>query len=171
MIEMGLNTIQTSSCGRLFDAVSSLIGVRQQITFEGQAAIELEMIADPSETGRYGFAVSDSEPAEVDFRTAIREIADDLTRGVRPSSIAAKFHNTVAEAIAETCAKIRTGTQLNRVVLSGGTFQNMLLLERALALLRRCGFEVLLHRNIPPNDGGIALGQAAVAAALVGQAC
>jgi hydrogenase maturation protein HypF len=167
MIETGLNTVQTSSCGRLFDAVAAMIGLRRQNTFEAQAAIELETIADSTEAGRYGFA-DDSGPAcQLDFRTAIQEIAHDLRQGRSQSCIAGKLHNTVAEAISTTCRRLCRETGLNRIVLSGGTFQNLKLLERTVRQLRGAGLEVFLHRNVPPNDGGLALGQAAVAAAIL----
>jgi len=160
MIETGVNTVLTSSCGRLFDAVAAIAGVRNEITFEGQAAIELEAIADPAVNGRYEFVF---EGGELDFRATIEEIARDPSG---PPAIAAKFHRTLAEAIAETCRRIRQETALTRAVLSGGTFQNMFLLRETLALLRNSGFEVYLHSSVPPNDGGLALGQALVAQSL-----
>ncbi len=154
MIESGLNTVQTSSCGRLFDAVAALTGLRHEVNFEGQAAIELEAIADRTVEGRYEFCLTDTE---LDFCPAIAEIAG--SREALPV-ISARFHNTVAEAIVQTCRRIG----LPRVCLSGGTFQNTLLLGRTAPALRRAGFEVFLHEKVPPNDGGIALGQAAIAA-------
>ncbi len=158
MIERGVNTVPTSSCGRLFDAVASMIGLRHEVNFEGQAAIELEMIADPAIEEAYPFAL---DGTAIDFRPMIERIANETAS---QAAIAAKFHNTVAAAIVETCLRIRIDTGLRRVCLSGGTFQNVLLLERAVAGLRRNGFEVYLHAKVPPNDGGIALGQAAMAA-------
>jgi hydrogenase maturation protein HypF len=160
MLETGFNTVRTSSCGRLFDAVSAIAGLRREITFEGQAAIELETIADRSAPGRYGFEIQAGDPMQLDFRPMIEEIARE-TGG--PPAIGARFHRTLAEAIGETCRRIRRDSGLNRVALSGGTFQNMFLLEEALAVLRGSAFEVFLHRRVPPNDGGLALGQAAVA--------
>ncbi len=157
MIETGFNTIETSSCGRLFDAVASIIGLRQEITFEGQAAIELEMIADPSEEGVYPHD-------DLDFRPAVEAIVRDAGKGVAQPVIAAKFHNTIAEAIARVCRRMRAETGLGRVCLSGGTFQNHLLLSRTIPQLRRAGLEVFLHAQVPSNDGGIALGQAVIAA-------
>ncbi|HKB78793.1 MAG TPA: carbamoyltransferase HypF, partial [Thermoanaerobaculia bacterium] len=158
MLDRKLNVFETSSCGRLFDAVASIIGLRQEITFEAQAAIDLELSADPAVTERYPFEIAGEE---IDLRPAIRGIVRD--RGtVAVAAIAAKFHNTLAAAIAETCAGIAGG--LRRVCLSGGVFQNVLLVERAAAQLRARGFEVLLHSRVPPNDGGIALGQAVIAA-------
>ncbi len=159
MIETVTNTVSTSSCGRLFDAVAAIAGVRREVNFEGQAAIELEAIADPACTGRYPFEISGEE---LDFRPMI----ESIVRGHEPPPvIAARFHHTLAAAIHEMCVRLRTDTALHRVCLSGGTFQNMLLLGLTVRALEDSGFEVFLHRSVPPNDGGLALGQAAVAAA------
>ena len=160
MLAHRVNTIDTSSCGRLFDAVASLIGVRQQTNFEGQAAIELEMVAAEGVPDGYPFGL---EGETVDFRPAIERIVADVRGGVPAAVIAARFHSTVAEAIVEVCRRLRAEEKLNRVCLSGGTFQNMKLLARTLAVLRRLDFEVFIHAQVPPNDGGIALGQAVVA--------
>jgi hydrogenase maturation protein HypF len=160
MIAHGVNSIETSSCGRLFDAVASLIGLRQQINFEGQAAIELETIAADGVVDAYPFGLDGDS---VDFRPAIEVIVREVREGTPAGAIAARFHNTVAEAIVEVCRRLRAEEKLNRVCLSGGTFQNMKLLARTLAGLRRLEFEVFIHAQVPPNDGGIALGQAVVA--------
>jgi hydrogenase maturation protein HypF len=165
MIEMGVNCVRTSSCGRLFDAVAAIVGLRREINFEGQAAIELEAIADPGEPGCYPFELEPGPAWQLDFRPMIRQVARETEEGQPRSRVAARFHNTLAAAIALTCRTIREETGLNRVCLSGGTFQNWKLLERALRRLRGAGFEVFLHSRVPPNDGGIALGQAAIAAA------
>jgi hydrogenase maturation protein HypF len=159
MIATGTNTVMTSSCGRLFDAVAALAGVRTEVNFEGQAAIELEAMVDPSCEERYQF---DIEGEEIDFRAMIGRIV----REEAPAAlVAARFHNTLAAAIHEMCRRMRRESGLGRVCLSGGTFQNMRLLSLATRALRGSGFEVFLHRKVPPNDGGIALGQAAIAAA------
>jgi hydrogenase maturation protein HypF len=162
MIEARINTVRTSSCGRLFDAVAAIIGLRHEVTFEGQAAIELEMIAGDPDAPPYPFELTEGQAWVVDFHPAIERI---VASGETQSTIAARFHNTVAEAIAETCRRIRGESGLRRVCLSGGTFQNVRLLTRTVGLLRAADFEVFLHADVPPNDGGIALGQAAVAAA------
>ena len=162
MITGGFNTVRTSSCGRLFDAVASLIGLRHEVNFEGQAAIELESIADPAETGRYSFEIGQGDPLQIDFRPMIESIVKEAAA---PGAIAARFHNTLAAAIAETCIRLGAETKVKRICLSGGTFQNMRLVAGVTGLLRRAGFEVYLHAEVPPNDGGIALGQAAIAAA------
>ncbi len=159
MIATGTNTVMTSSCGRLFDAVAALTGLRYEVNFEGQAAIELEAIADSSCEERYEFEISGEE---VDFRPMMERIVRE--RDAAPAVVAARFHNTLAEAIHEMCLRMRRESGLNRVCLSGGTFQNMRLLGSTARALRASGFELFLHRKVPPNDGGIALGQAVIAA-------
>jgi hydrogenase maturation protein HypF len=165
MIERGVNTVPTSSCGRLFDAVAAIIGLRREVTFEGQAAIELEAIAEPGEEGRYPFEIESGALLQVDFRPAIERIAHEAAAGVPRGIVAARFHNTLAASVVETCRRIRGQAGPARVCLSGGTFQNVRLTESTEAGLRAAGFEVFLHSRVPPNDGGIALGQAAIAAA------
>jgi hydrogenase maturation protein HypF len=164
MIEGRVNTVDTSSCGRLFDAVSAIVGLRREVTFEGQAAIELEAIAHPSETEAYDFAIhTTTEVFEIDFRPTIHQIAAAVRAGEDASTIAASFHNTVAQATEKACRLLLDATGLTRVCLSGGTFQNVRLTEQLNAALTQAGFQVYLHRRVPPNDGGIALGQAAIA--------
>ncbi len=163
MITRGLNTVQTSSCGRLFDAVASLVGLRHEINFEGQAAVDLEMVIRDGIEETYPFEIAQSDPWQIDMRPAIEAIVDEVRHRKEAGYIAAKFHNTVAAVIVEVCRGLREREGLNRVCLSGGTFQNMYLLEHALAGLRGCGFEVFLHARVPPNDGGISLGQAVIA--------
>jgi len=164
MIEKRVNSPLTSSMGRLFDAVSSLLSVRDTVNYEGQAAIELEMMADPEEKGEYPFEIQEKEqPLVVDPLKMVRGIVQDLNRGLSPSCISGKFHRTVARLVVETCKRIRLDTGLDRVVLSGGVFQNTLLLTLVFDLLEEAGFEVYTHHLVPTNDGGISLGQAVVA--------
>jgi hydrogenase maturation protein HypF len=166
MIANHVNTASTSSCGRLFDAVAAIIGLRREVTFEAQAAIELEHCAEDGISGQYPFDLNAGEEWEVDFRSTIRSISgDSATKSA--ATISAMFHNTVAQSIIETCLVLRNETQFRRVCLSGGTFQNMRLLSATTAGLTAAGFEVYSHAQIPPNDGGIALGQAALAAAIL----
>jgi hydrogenase maturation protein HypF len=167
MIEAGVNTVPTSSCGRLFDAVAATIGLRTAVNFEAQAAIELEMIAEDGNSARYPFEIETGPLWQLDFRPMMERIAREAADGTPRPAISARFHNTLAEAIVETCRRIRGETRLARVCLSGGTFQNMRLLGLTVAGLRGAGFEVFLHAKVPPNDGGIALGQAAIAAELM----
>ena len=167
MLTRRLNCIDTSSCGRLFDAISSIVGLRHEVTFEGQAAIQLEMIADASVERAYPYAISEGDPAQLDMRPMIEAIVRDLARATPVGEIAAALHNTLAAAIVGVCSRIRENGALTRVCLSGGTFQNVFILQRAVRGLRENGFEVFLHSKVPPNDGGIALGQAVIANAVL----
>lgn len=169
MIESGTNSPLASSMGRLFDAVASLVTGRGCIAFEGQAAIELEMLADPDCTQEYRFGMVNAEPRVIQAAPVIRAVVEDLRAGVAPETVAARFHNGVAALVAQVCRLLRDRHRLDRVALSGGVFQNALLLERALARLNADGFEVYINSKVPPNDGGISLGQAAVAAARMGE--
>jgi hydrogenase maturation protein HypF len=162
----GVNSFPASSAGRLFDAVAALVTGRRRANYEGQAAVELEQAADPSETAAYECPMGSEDGMLVlDGVELVRAAAVDLLAGASPARVAAAFHNGFARGLVEWCRRLRGDTGLTRVALSGGTFQNLLLLERVMAGLRAGGFEVLLHRRVPPNDGGIALGQAASAAA------
>jgi hydrogenase maturation protein HypF len=164
MIARKIQTIETSSCGRLFDAVSSLLGIRHETTYEGQAAIELEMAATGA-PGEYPFAIEDGDPFQIDFRPAIRAIVHDAISGLAAGEISARFHLTVAKAIVDCCERLRASHGLSRVCLSGGTLQNLRLLGNATASLRERDFAVFIHRRVPANDGGLALGQAVIASA------
>jgi hydrogenase maturation protein HypF len=163
MIERGINSVETSACGRLFDAVASIAGVRDEVNFEAQAAIELEMSAVPGVDAAYPFDILEGDPCQIDMRPAIQAIVRDLVAGLPGAYISAAFHNTVAGVVVEVCRRLHASEGIGRVCLSGGTFQNMYLLERAVAGLRADGFDVFLHSKVPPNDGGIALGQAMIA--------
>ena len=163
MIANRIQTIETSSCGRLFDAVASILGIRHETTYEGQAAIELEMRATGA-SGSYPFYIDAAEPFQVDMRPAIEALVSDLLAGSSAGEISARFHKTIAEVIAAGCQRVRASEGLARVCLSGGTFQNLRLLGLATAALREKGFEVFVHRRVPANDGGLALGQAVIAA-------
>jgi hydrogenase maturation protein HypF len=167
-IERGVNAPPTSSVGRLFDAVASLLGVRHRARYEAQAAIELEALAAPGDHGGYPVQLETGEPAVIDPAPVIRGIVRDLERGVARSIIAARFHVTVVSIILRVCERLHDRTGLGRVVLSGGVFQNVRLLADARRALAGAGFEVFCHQLVPPNDGGIALGQAAVAHARLG---
>jgi hydrogenase maturation protein HypF len=163
-ISKKLNTPMTSSMGRLFDAVSSLLSIRDEVHYEGQAAIEMEMIADHGVKEEYPFQNHEDEvPMVIDSAEMIRGIAHDLVDGVPSSKISGKFHRTISRMIIETCEAIRSKEKLNRVVLSGGVFQNIFLLSLVMEDLKRSGFDVYTHHLVPTNDGGISLGQAVVA--------
>ena len=175
-----VNAPLTSSAGRLFDAVAAILGVRDEITYEGQAAIELEQLADPAETGAYHASIEAADggatamgPAGTEptapFRASgadlVAAAVEDLRASVPREIIAARFHNALAGLIADGCVLLRERHGLSTVALSGGVFQNLLLLQRASARLEAQGFTVLTHSRVPCNDGGISLGQAVVAAA------
>ncbi len=164
MSARGINSPPASSLGRLFDAVAALVGRPGEALYEGQAAIELEMMAEP-DTRIYPFAVREGMPAMLDVAPLIRAIVRDLAQGVPVPEIAGRFHRSVAELLATACVRATEQTGLRAVALSGGVFQNRLLLEQLVARLDELDFQVYLNRRVPPNDGGLSLGQAAVAAA------
>ena len=165
MARRGINAPVTSSAGRLFDAVAAILGVRDVISYEGQAAVELEQRADLSERAAYAAGIGEGDPLRIAGGDLIRAVADDLLAGVDSRVIAARFHLGVARVIVTTCMLLRERCGLRVVALSGGVFQNLLLLNQTAAGLEREDFRVLVHSQVPPNDGGISLGQAAVAAA------
>jgi hydrogenase maturation protein HypF len=163
MLVRRIQTVQTSSCGRLFDAVAAMLGLGSEVTFEGQAAIALEMAAEPCVTDRYGFDLQQGESTVIDLRQTIATIVRDIAAERSVAVISACFHNTLSAAIVEVCCRIRKSDGLDRVCLSGGVFQNHLLLGLTAVQLRRLGFGVFLHAMVPANDGGISLGQAVIA--------
>jgi hydrogenase maturation protein HypF len=181
MLARGVNAPVTTSAGRLFDGVAALLGIATRATFEGQAAAALEFAADPGEAGAYPFelgaadqaAARDREagaiteqpaPRVLDWRPGLRALLAELSRGVERGVIAARFHNMLIAGIAAVA-----GTSgARRVALTGGCFQNRLLVEGAARRLRAAGHEVLIHRQVPTNDGGVSFGQLAVAAARLG---
>jgi hydrogenase maturation protein HypF len=161
-----INSPLTSSAGRLFDAVSALAGVRGEIDYEAQAAIELEMLAPDKidKAGSYPLSIEvEGGMRVVKLKELLAGVVEDVRNKVPTPEISLKFHYTMAEIVAEMCKLIAKDSGIKRVGLSGGVFQNRLLLELATAALRREGFEVLTHRLVPANDGGISLGQAVVA--------
>jgi hydrogenase maturation protein HypF len=160
MLAKGFNAPVTSSVGRLFDAVASLLDVRQRVSFEGQAAMELEYLVQPGVEDTYPFLLTKGPPFIVEWQPMLKEIIGDLGRGRDAGIIAAKFHNTLAETIAAVAREI--GEQ--RIVLTGGCFQNRYLTERSAQILLDSGFKCYWHQRVPPNDGGISLGQVMSAA-------
>ncbi|NOX62790.1 MAG: carbamoyltransferase HypF [Chloroflexi bacterium] len=161
MLEKNLHAPLTTSAGRLFDGVAALLDLHQVVSFEGQAAMALEFATDPAHEDAYPLPLSEVGPPWVlDWRPLLSAVLADLRSGAPTPTIAARFHNALIEAILATAR--RTGEP--RVALSGGCFQNRILTERAAQRLRAAGFEVILHRQVPPNDGGVSLGQIAVAA-------
>lgn len=164
MIDKNINSPLTSSCGRLFDAVSSLIGIRDKISYEGQAAMEMESLCVSGIKERYKFTIcKEGEEFIIDPQGIFVDIIKDLKGGVDNKVMATKFHNTVAEFTLNLCDKIRENSGINKIALSGGVFQNKYLTEKVVSLLEDKGFKVYTQRKVPPNDGGISLGQAVVA--------
>jgi hydrogenase maturation protein HypF len=182
-IERKINSPLSSSMGRLFDAISALLGIRGEIDYEGQAAVELEMAAYssviagpvPSEARKLGEAISHAQESYpyrivedegirvVRLRDLLSAVIEDLHHGISRERISVKFHNTVAQMINEMCHLIADETDIAQVALSGGVFQNRLLLGKTVSLLKGSGFQVFTHRQVPCNDGGISLGQAVIA--------
>ena len=168
MASLGANCTPTSSLGRWFDAVAGLCGIATTNRFDGDAPMLLESVADGATTQAYDFHIAATSPFLIDLRAMVEAIVADLARQVSVSVISTKFHNTVAAFLAESARRARDATGLNLVVLSGGCFANRLITARLTGQLAGDGFEVLTHRKIPCNDGGIALGQAVIAAAKKG---
>ncbi|HEY7912137.1 MAG TPA: carbamoyltransferase HypF [Blastocatellia bacterium] len=166
MIRARANSPETSSMGRLFDALAGLLNLRSAVNYEGQAAIEMEAIADRGSQEYYDFELAGGGSA-IKAEGVIRRAADDLLNGISPGVVSAMFHSGVAHLIERIARSIREERRLNRVVLSGGVFQNIFLLKRACRRLASAGFEVFTHNRVPANDGGISLGQAAVANARI----
>ncbi|MEN8615142.1 carbamoyltransferase HypF [Dehalogenimonas sp. THU2] len=166
-VDRGLNTPETSSAGRLFDAVAAILGIRTEIQYDAQAAVELEMAAE-------GVDTLDTYPFDIIVENAVRiirlkrlfeSIFDDIENGVATAEIAARFHNAVVDIIDQVCHSLKDDKGLNSVALSGGCFMNRRLLRQTIERLSNSGFKVYAHREVPTNDGGISLGQVAVAAA------
>ncbi len=168
-LQRDLNCTQTSSMGRLFDAVAALIGIRQTVNYEAQAAMEMEALSDELDgTCSYTFELSEGQPRVIDSVSMLEEISKDVIASVPRSRIVSRFHCSIASMIVEACERLRDQEGLDEVVLSGGVFQNALLLQHSVDRLKRLGFDVMVHRVVPPNDGGLALGQAIIAASTLG---
>jgi hydrogenase maturation protein HypF len=166
LVRAGVGSPLTTSMGRLFDAVAALSGVRAEVNYEGQGAIELEAACDPGERGRYPIALSASaDILEIDPVETIRSVAADAAAGVSAGVIASRFHAAISWATVEACAKAASTHGTEIVALGGGVFQNRRLLESVARGLHAAGLRVLVPERLPINDGGIAYGQAAVAAA------
>ena len=163
----GVNAPLTSSCGRLFDAVAALAGVRAAVTYEGQAAIELEMVSAAG-AAPYGFAVAagageGGEPHVVRLAALFDGVLDDLAAHATPAAVGSRLHATVTAIVLDLCRRARAATGLTTVALSGGVFQNRLLTDLCEDALAAAGFTVLTHARVPANDGGLAFGQAVIA--------
>jgi len=168
LVRTGLHSPPTSSVGRLFDGVSSMLKIRHRITFEGEAAMDLEMRSDPGAVGTYPIDLVGENPMVMDPAPAVRAIWKAAMDGEPAGVVGGRFHRSVAETVGEVCARIRASEKIDRVCLSGGVFQNLLLLSLTLEALEGRGFQVFIHRRVPTNDGGISLGQAVVAGSRAG---
>jgi hydrogenase maturation protein HypF len=167
MIEKKIKTPQTSSCGRLFDGIAALVGLRDRVSYRAQAAIELEMEIGDGD-GDYPTPLREEQgKIMVPQRAIVRGVVSDLITGVDRRTISRRFHNTLVRVFAQACTEVRNRRRLNRVVLSGGVFQNAFLLSELEKALLDLSFEVYTHSLVPTHDGGIALGQAVVANAVL----
>jgi hydrogenase maturation protein HypF len=166
MIEKDINSPKTSSLGRFFDAIAAMVGIRSHVAFEGQAAMELEMVAEATADDLYDYAWSSEDTVQIDPRPIITGVVKDIEKGAPPSIVSGKFHATLMTMFTDLCQVIRKETGLSQVALSGGCFQNAILLAGLSRRLRDRGFHVLTHEKVPANDGGIALGQAVIADAI-----
>ncbi len=166
MIQKKINSPETSSLGRLFDGIAALIGIRNKTVFEGQAATELEMIANWPVRKGYDYGWTSRDHHILSLEPIITGVVSDIENGISPAEISGKFHCTLIHMFSKICCFIRKETNINTTALSGGSFQNNLLLAGRIENLNEFGFEVLSHRMVPSNDGNISLGQAVVAAAL-----
>ena len=159
-LDSKFNLAWTSSLGRLFDAVSALLGVCPAITFEAQAAIALENCVDHGTTGRYDHQIIQSDGQSIVLLKEMwRQLIDDVKKGVAPGVCSAKFHNTIVDFTLAMCDNLKLRSGIKTVALSGGVFQNRYLLTLIHQELIRKNYQVLIHRQVPSNDGGIALGQ------------
>lgn len=170
ILQKNINCIETSSMGRLFDAISSLLGIRKKVSYEGQAAIELEATVEDEYISHYNYNISLDSINNVyiiETYDTLLEILEDINMKTEKNIISSKFHNTVVDFTVETCKKLREQYEINDVALSGGVFQNSYLLERVIKNLEKESFMVYTHKEIPSNDGGISLGQIAIADRLI----
>jgi hydrogenase maturation protein HypF len=164
-IENNINLFLNSSMGRLFDAVSSICGIRDKITYEGQASIELEMKMEKDRKRKhYNYEIKKEKNVYIiDPEIILREIVEDIKKKVGTGIISFKFHITISEIINQICKILRDERNINKVCLSGGVFQNVFLLNETTKLLKKNKFEVFIHNRVPANDGGLSLGQAIIA--------
>lgn len=167
-LQNGIQCFESSSMGRLFDCVAALCGFQGEITYDAQAAVELENLYDTNISDCYGYRIHNTENGWIlGYEELLRNLIRDLQNQVPSSTISSRFHNTVAEATADCVGRIREKTGLEEVVLSGGVFENTCLLERLILKLRALKFKVYYNRLTPTNDGGISFGQAAAACAMI----
>lgn len=168
-LDKGVNTVNTSSLGRVFDAAAAMLGLGRYNYFDAQLPMALESVADPGVEISYPFDLieREGEPVKIDLRTTIRQVVQDIRQGGDAAHLSAKFHNTLAEALVAFAEAARKKTGLNTAAVSGGVFCNRYLASRVIRRSKKAGFAVLFNRDVPANDGGIALGQAAIAARIL----
>jgi hydrogenase maturation protein HypF len=165
-LTQGINVHKTSSVGRLFDITASLLGVRHQVNYEAQAAIELESLVDHNIFEGYEYVLgplSSHLPIEIDMSCALEGVISDVQQNVPVSVISARFHNTIIGVVLDVVMAMRKTTGINNVCLSGGVWQNITLLTNTCNKLKNNNFSVFTHHKVPTNDGGISLGQAVIA--------
>jgi hydrogenase maturation protein HypF len=163
MVSRGLNSPPTSSMGRLFDAVAALMGVCSDAAYEGQAAVELEALADPAERGAYRFGLSGGDPVVIDPEPVVRAILDDLAAGAGTPEISARFHRAVVDASVDVAVRACARTGARHVACAGGVFMNRIVLSGVIAGAEAAGLKVLVPQDLPMNDGAVSYGQAVVA--------
>ena len=169
MLSRKINSPLTSSMGRLFDGVASLLCLLHSVNYEGQAAVKLELIADERETGHYPFGINTNAGAHcnmlivIQWQPVIKHLIEDMQHGIASSIISARFHNSIVDMVYQVCMILRDSKGINNVVLSGGVFQNNFLFSRLVKKLKLQGFTVYSHKKVPCNDGGLSLGQAVIA--------
>ena len=168
MVSKKINCPHTSSLGRLFDGIAAIVGIRHRVFFEGQAAMELEMLGGEETNTTYDYEWESGDTYRILYHPIIRGVVNDMKKGVHPSEISSRFHTTLIRMFSEVCSIIGKERALNRIVLSGGVFQNTVLLTGLMRALEEKDFQVFTHTCIPTNDGGISLGQAMVAASIAG---
>jgi len=164
MVDNNINCFLTSSIGRFFDAVSSILNIRERISYEGQAAIELEMRIKKTKIPPYNYKIekTDGNFYIIDPETILKEMIEDIKKKIDIGEISYRFHITLVDIVKNMCKILREERRINKVALSGGVFQNIFLLENLVEILKKENFEVLIHNQVPANDGGISLGQAAI---------
>lgn len=169
IMERKINSPMASGLGRLFDSAAALLGLSRTVSFEGQAAMKLEALATGASAPPYPFEIRQAEkgPHILDFKPMIKKMIDDFISRKNMAEIAASFHETITDAFVAMSLKIRSVTGLTRIVLSGGCFQNRILLEGSMIKLKNAGFDAFGHKIVPANDGGLSLGQAVVAASII----
>jgi hydrogenase maturation protein HypF len=166
MISKKINSPETSSMGRLFDGIAGIVGLRTHVCYEGQAAMELEMLAEEKTKKTYDYEWVSGNAHKILLEPMVRGLVRDVEKGIRPSEISSRFHMTLIHLFTELCEVVKKESGLKRVVLSGGVFQNSVLLTGLIRALEEKSFQVFAHRIVPTNDGGISLGQAVFAASV-----